>query len=109
MRFILISMLLTVPVLAAPRVAIGENGFTEHEVYACKAQADRDKFNQLIASDDALAVGRFMSLKEGRRECVLLPAGLRVHVDTASVFGVYCVRPVGQIDCLWTDDTAVRK
>lgn len=109
MRFLLISILLSGPALAAPRVPVGENGVIDHEVFACKAQADRDKFNQLILSDDALAVGRFMGLKEDRHECVMLPAGLKVHVDSASMFGVYCARPIGQIDCLWTDTTAVRK
>ena len=70
---------------------------------SCKSFDDTKRLGELIRSDEIVAVSRFIAIKEPTSECRYLPKGTVATVEDSNWYGYYCIRPEGDIDCLWAD------
>jgi hypothetical protein len=70
---------------------------------SCKSFDDTKRLRELIRSHDMAAVSRFIGIKEPAGECRYLPKGTVATVEDSNWYGYYCIRPEGDIDCLWAD------
>jgi hypothetical protein len=70
---------------------------------SCKSFDDTRRLSGLIRSADMVAVSYFIAIKEPTGECRYLPKGTGAIVEDSNWYGYYCIRPEGDIDCLWAD------
>jgi hypothetical protein len=70
---------------------------------SCKAFDDTKRLRELIRSADMVAVSHFIAIKEPTGECRYLPKGTVATVEDSNWYGYYCIRPEGDINCLWAD------
>jgi hypothetical protein len=108
MRFsIVIAIGLCATSAHADMLKIGETGVTAYDVFACKSANDFDRWRQFIAANDMVAVARFQLSKIDSGACDHIPGGVKVRIENSSVSERYCVRPVGDIECLWTGTASI--
>ena len=99
----------------ADALHVGEHGqidpesFAQHRDtsgwYACHNYDDLAKLDQLMKEDDGQTAIAF-----AQQRCVRLPAATPVVVEDATFWhDALCVRPRGQLDCLWIDNSWVTK
>jgi hypothetical protein len=84
--------------------AVGERGHvhSNHKAFACYRRDDFEDFFKLLVSKDVEAEQRFAAMTVPFR-CTFLDEGTEVIVDEHPFSDNFCVRPVGQTKCLWTN------
>lgn len=94
---------------ASDSLKIGRQYDVADTLIACTDRADFDQFVPLAAAKDYVAFDRLRRLRNAQGRCVDLPKGRAVYLDDFSVWGRVCVRPAGDIACVWTTGKALAK
>lgn len=98
MRSVLISL-----IVMLPTVAFGsETRTVSVEGFGCLALQDFERSVTFAAQDDAAALTKFMAQKSSVGDCRPLHVGQAVFIENSSDNGRICLRPKGDVDCLWT-------
>ncbi|MES0218030.1 hypothetical protein NKL07_22035 [Mesorhizobium sp. C280B] len=92
---------LALPAVAAEPQTIATEGF------GCLALRDFERAVQFADQDDAEAFKKFVEQKGETGDCRSLHKGQSVFLENTSGSGRICVRPKGDIECLWTGSTIV--
>ena len=93
-----ISILLPVTVASA---ASSEQGRMKTTALACLKNAYVDQLERV--KDDKAALQKLIVMLMAGGECQAVEQGTLVKIDGGSLYhGTFCIRPQGEISCLWT-------
>ena len=94
---------------AAPQ-SLGETGEMRRELIVCRSRSEFENVVSIMVAHDQEAYERFKATRVRSGECRFLPQGQAVTVTQAPLFSeIVCVRPAGEIECLWTHGGFVQK
>jgi hypothetical protein len=91
-----------------PVVQIGGKATISSDALACRDLKDWQTLVGLANDKDEVAFNRLWQDKAMTGDCAVLRAGTHVFVkDFGFMTGTFCVRPEGEIECLWMTQSRV--
>jgi hypothetical protein len=104
----------------AYRLTTGDRGVMTFSTFGCQTEAQFRKGLRKFRKgprpiigpnkDDQASLKTFLKLRELRGVCDFLLAGTEVVIERAPRRNDnFCVRPIGQVDCLWTNRGWVKR
>jgi hypothetical protein len=89
---------------------LGETGTTNRKVFACSSKETYENFFRLVIAKDLDAMNKFAQTYALNGQCRFLEIGAQVRVEEMPVFSDnFCVRPVGDMRCVWTNTGLVQR
>jgi len=82
---------------------VHEHGFVSGHVFGCVTRAHLDRYQQLDRSQDDEVAGKFLLEQIRSGDCRTLLKATEVVVEQATYKDSFCVRPLKETNCLWTN------
>jgi hypothetical protein len=94
----------------AEHIYAGERGVFKFTAPACKTEDEFTKLHRLIIAEDKAAQSAFLLSRVASGECRMVPEGTIAAPEPLLRFSDnFCVRPLGQVECLWTNKGWLKK
>jgi hypothetical protein len=89
----------------------GQHGFVSlSKILGCVRLDEMQHYEQLLGDMDVPALNAFVRSRTVTGQCREIAKGTEVVVDQSpSMIDDFCVRPVGEPDCLWTNAGWIRR
>jgi hypothetical protein len=91
-------------------LALGEHGFVSvSKLLGCVQIAEFEEYQLLLEDMDVPALNAFVRSHSITGQCREIGRGVEVVVEQSPLSDQFCVRPVDEASCLWTNKGWVRK
>ncbi|RWC91689.1 MAG: hypothetical protein EOS72_03270 [Mesorhizobium sp.] len=94
--------------IGASQAAAADIETVTQKGYGCLEKADFIRSVEFASADDQAAFTKFIQPKFADGSCVRFAQGDKVYLEHSVVNGPICIRPKGEVHCLWTDPSVIQ-